>query len=551
VLVVTDHSNLQFMDRSENQRVGRWKAAILEFSVSVIFAPGKTNFIADYMCRCLEQEPETRQAAVQAMIVTGRFKDYLEPEEEEEIRAAIEGMTASTGHNGESILAEKPTEHVIDLIFIAAHNSPIVGHAGRERTLRRVKGVVTWPSVNADIAKRCSACALCQKLRAREVRPAELAELPARAPHEAWITDSSGPWPNRKYVHAIMDRFSHAVQLFVAKNASAAEAAKNLMEAAKAWSTLPRMITSDGGSTFAGKFAEACRRLSIEQHITLPHHPEGHALVEREFRDMNAMIRAIRAQHKEEDFENYIGRIQIALGTAYSRALGTTPFEVLHGFPARTALANAVDHQGALSGRAGLGDAMDWAMDLAESEEEMRTLVEETRRKVHDENARRWRQRAQGKTDFKPGDYALVRRPTALKWDVQWQGPFVVRGPGDDANSIEIQDLDGDNRRTEAKANVHEFRPGTMSPEELEAEATKPGEYLVDKVHEHSIDGEEELWFFVDWTGYPASKRTDSDAWVALRDCHWSPKVKQYIARNNLKSMVARRIRSLGPLPTH
>jgi len=189
VLVLTDHSNLQWMHNSENLRVGRWLAVILMFEVSIVYMPGRTNFLADYMCRALEPSLEEKSALVHVLIATGRFRDYLEDDDVKAIREAVADAGRHVGADGAISLEKALPTDIVDKIFIACHNSPITGHMGAERTLRRVRSVVQWPGVDAEIRRRCSTCPLCQKLRARDVRPVELAEIPARGPMEGWLTD--------------------------------------------------------------------------------------------------------------------------------------------------------------------------------------------------------------------------------------------------------------------------------------------------------------------------------------------------------------------------
>jgi len=53
IVIITDHSNLQFMRVSQNARVQRWSLVLNEFDTVIIHRPGKTNFLADYMCRAV------------------------------------------------------------------------------------------------------------------------------------------------------------------------------------------------------------------------------------------------------------------------------------------------------------------------------------------------------------------------------------------------------------------------------------------------------------------------------------------------------------------
>jgi len=172
-------------------------------------------------------------------------------------------------------------------------------------------------------------------------------------------------------------------------------------------------------------FEKMCSVLGATHHITLPHHPEGHALIEREFRDINAMIRAL-ATKGYDDWPDHIGAIQFALNTAYSRALGTSPFEALHGFAPRTLLANAVDADPVDPEDPALADPQELGARLVTRATRLRVQVEELRKKIHESNAHRWRRKARGSANFRCGSYVLLRTTLKDKTQVRWTGPYVV-----------------------------------------------------------------------------------------------------------------------------
>ena len=48
-----------------------------------------------------------------------------------------------------------------------AHDIPMAGHMGRERTSVRLKGKFWWPTINQDVADYCRSCEACQKTARR------------------------------------------------------------------------------------------------------------------------------------------------------------------------------------------------------------------------------------------------------------------------------------------------------------------------------------------------------------------------------------------------
>jgi hypothetical protein len=251
----------------------------------------------------------------------------------------------------------------------------------------------------------------------------------------------------------------------------------------------PKFLTSDWGSTFkAGLFEETCKILEIDHHVSLPHHPEGHAPIERVFRDVNNMIRALVAKGYE-DWPRYIGAVQYALNTAYSRALGMSPFEVVYGRQPQSSLRAALEGERlgqAVADDDAIGDPAEFSLQQLKRAIEIAKLVEEERQKVHAQNAHLWARKAQGQSTFEPGDPVMRRVQPKDKTQLRWEGPFFIARRADGiANAYVITDICGKNEQTEATANLHIYDRGSLTDEQLEAEATKPGEYRISRVRDH------------------------------------------------------------------
>ena len=58
LLLVSDHSDLQFMQKSINLRLVRWAIRMAEFDYLLVFAPGQTNFLQDFLTRSRLRDPK-------------------------------------------------------------------------------------------------------------------------------------------------------------------------------------------------------------------------------------------------------------------------------------------------------------------------------------------------------------------------------------------------------------------------------------------------------------------------------------------------------------
>ena len=90
-----------------------------------------------------------------------------------------------------------------------AHDIPMVGHLGRERTLTHVQRQFWWPGVAQDVAEYCRTCSECQKTAKR---PPKVPLIPMPIMWELFhriATDIVGPLPKTssgcQYILVICD----------------------------------------------------------------------------------------------------------------------------------------------------------------------------------------------------------------------------------------------------------------------------------------------------------------------------------------------------------
>ena len=82
-----------------------------------------------------------------------------------------------------------------------AHDMPMAGHLGRERTLHRILKRFWWPTVFADTKKYCQSCPECQRV-ARRPPKAPMIPMPVIGePFERIAMDVVGPLPRTDRGH--------------------------------------------------------------------------------------------------------------------------------------------------------------------------------------------------------------------------------------------------------------------------------------------------------------------------------------------------------------
>ena len=80
-----------------------------------------------------------------------------------------------------------------------AHEVPIAGHLGKQKTSRRIMQRFYWPSLYRDVADFCKCCQICQKVSRNKAVHAPLIPLPVvTEPFRRVAMDIVGPLPRTK-----------------------------------------------------------------------------------------------------------------------------------------------------------------------------------------------------------------------------------------------------------------------------------------------------------------------------------------------------------------
>ena len=95
-------------------------------------------------------------------------------------------------------------------VLSLAHNTPVAGHFGRERTLATIRQWMDWPGLAKDVEELCRSCPICQWVFPAVVAKAPLHSLPiCNQPFQRMAKDVFGPLrkakAGNKYILVIMD----------------------------------------------------------------------------------------------------------------------------------------------------------------------------------------------------------------------------------------------------------------------------------------------------------------------------------------------------------
>ena len=226
-------------------------------------------------------------------------------------------------------------------ILSIAHESPMSGHLGINKTYHKIINHFYWPGLRSDVSKYCKTCYTCQMVGKpnQTIPKAQLQPIPAfDEPFSRILIDCVGPLPRTKsgneYLLTIMctsTRFPEAIPLRNIKTKSIVKALIKFFT----FVGLPKSVQSDQGSNFmSGIFQQVMHELGIKQYRSSAYHPESQGALERFHQTLKNMIRSY-CFDTEKDWDEGIHLLLFAVRESVQESLGFSPFELVFGHSVR------------------------------------------------------------------------------------------------------------------------------------------------------------------------------------------------------------------------
>lgn len=311
--------------------------------------------------------------------------------------------------------------------FQEAHSSPLAGHFGSRKTLKKLTTLFFWPQVSRDVTSWTRSCETCQKTNKGTTSRSPLHPLPVIGePWERLAVDIVGPLPKTKagycYLLTVMDfasRYPEAIPLRRVNTGTVVEA---LLQVLSRYG-VPEEIFTNNGAVFTARWTqELMKTLQIENIRTSPYHPQTNGMIERWHR----MFKTVLA--KLEDPIKWTAVLPMALFAvrdAPHASTGYTPFQLLfgHSVCGPTTILYKIWTGGKKTPKRitdyleNLRDNMKKAVKAANVQE---TKAKEAMKMAYD----------RGTTDdeLAEGDEVLMLHPAMDSgWKARWEGPYVVQ----------------------------------------------------------------------------------------------------------------------------
>ncbi|XP_069983360.1 uncharacterized protein [Penaeus vannamei] len=314
-------------------------------------------------------------------------------------------------------------------ILSLAHDSPLSGHMGINKTCRKIMNHFYWPGLRRDVVNYCKSCHQCQVVGKpnQKIPVAPLYPIPVISePFSHVIIDCVGPLPKTKsgnnYLLTIMcssTRYPEAIPL---RKISSKAIIKELTKFFCTYG-LPRVIQSDQGSNFLSKaFQAAMRRMGVRHQVSSAYHPESQGALERFHQTLKNMVR-IYCHETDDQWDEMVPLLLFAARECVQDTLGFSPFELVFGHEVRGPLKMLKERWLDDDNRSDiLNHVMDFRLKLHRVCELARANLGEAQRRMKT----RYDRDAQSRS-FSPGERVLVFLPVpgqSLK--ARYFGPCTV-----------------------------------------------------------------------------------------------------------------------------
>ncbi|GBL99975.1 Retrovirus-related Pol polyprotein from transposon 17.6, partial [Araneus ventricosus] len=328
------------------------------------------------------------------------------------------------------VLPKSKREYVLRM----AHELPLAGHLGEQKTKQRIKYSFFWPGIKKDVKEFCQTCKQCQVRRAityRDRIPIQPVVRPEN-PFEVWSVDCIGPLepPSRRghrFVICAVDTCTRWAEAIPVKKITAKTTCDVLM---KIFTTtgFPEVICTDQGTNFTALLTkEFLKLIGAAPRFATPGHPESMGTVERWNKTLKEMLNK-NIQDHGRDWDLHLPYLLFAYREVPHGTTGLSPFQLVYGRLPRGPLALMRDFwMGKRNIPLGVSKSIEkYLEDLRQNLEKAHDIATGNAEKNQADYTRRYNLRAREKS-FQVGEKVLILDSVSPhKLLKKWIGPVTI-----------------------------------------------------------------------------------------------------------------------------
>uniref|UniRef100_A0A671UEB7 Gypsy retrotransposon integrase-like protein 1 n=1 Tax=Sparus aurata TaxID=8175 RepID=A0A671UEB7_SPAAU len=324
-------------------------------------------------------------------------------------------------------------------ILVLAHDNPLAGHLGVNKTYDRILRCFFWPGLKRDVRQYCKTCHVCQVAGKpnQTIPPFPLYPIPVvTQPFERVIVDCVGPLPRtkagNKFLLTIMcsaTRFPEAVPL---RKITTKTVVKALLKFFSMFG-LPKIVQTDQGSNFMSRiFAQVLKQLDITHYYSSAYHPESQGAIERFHQTLKSMLRTYCIE-SNKDWDEGVHLLLFAAREVVQESLGFSPAELVFAHTVRGPLKLL---QEKWLGGDEQKNLCDYVSDFRSRLHHACELAKENM-SVAQTKMKTWFDVGAKSRSFNPGDKVLMLSPIhGSTLQASYSGPYLVREKVNDRDYI-------------------------------------------------------------------------------------------------------------------
>jgi hypothetical protein len=499
----TDHKNLMYLDAGNSAKVYRWKLALQEYDFEVEYIKGEDNIVADGFSRLCEVQAQRLYL----------LEEFVVPADKQKL-------------------------------IQQAHNAN-VGHGGVERTLAKLEteGHI-WPYMREHVKRFIHQCPCCQFMSYVQVpihtHPFTTASY---EPFERINIDTIGPLPadelGNTYLVVIIDCFSRFIELYPAKDATAASAVTALIQTMGRFGN-PSQILSDRGPQFVNALiAQYLEFIGTEHVLTMAYSKQENSIVERANKETERHLRAIVFDKKiKYKWSSVLPLVQRIFNSNVIETIGVSPAQILFGNAINLDRGFFIPHLIPEQSQVRLSN---WLADMLQSQAEVIKVAQETQAKHDYDHFARYNPK---RTEFDINSYVLVKYESndhkpPDKLSALYRGPYKVVNYTN--NIYTTQNL--------VTSKLEDFHITNLRPFLFDDNEVDPREIanqvlgLVDVEeiikHKGNKHRRRQMTFLVRWKGFHAKH----DQWLPWKDVKDLEVLHEYLRTKKLKVLIPTKYR--------
>ena len=333
-------------------------------------------------------------------------------------------------------------DEIRTLVLSEAHDSPLAGHFGIEKTLELVQRKWTWKGLQKDVKDYVQSCLRCQRAKSSTHKtPGELHPILATRPWEILTLDfvsglPTDPRTKFSQILVMVDKFTKYVMLEPClKEVSAADTAQIFIKRVVRDHGVPAVVISDRGPQFAAQVWKGIlQSLGARSALATTHHPQTDGQSERVIRTLTQLLRTYVSSQTGE-WVQMIPLLQFCLNNSASASTHLSPFQILYGrtplAPVNLLLADPEGPPGSLELR-GDPNVGQWARKWWKARRKLCDFVRANLRITASRMKRRYDSHRR-KFHAEPGDLVLLSTKSLAgsgefsKLKMRYTGPYPVK----------------------------------------------------------------------------------------------------------------------------